>query len=485
MTIPYVSGTVSVTAGNAVVTGVGTGWQTGLVTGGMFGLDSANGNPVPILSIDNDTQLTLAKPWRGTTEAGQAYWILRDTAYGQQSVANANALATIINELRNPAVSALAAISAQLGAGKVPRGQSATVMEMFTVTDAAKALLNLAGNAAADKLPYFNGDSGSALATLTASGRALIGQVGAADKLPFYTSGTAVGAIDFPQGSRDRISGGLGTAANKNTGSSGDAVPLCNGTNTWTGTQTIRTVICSDSLALRMSAPSEAYTENLGIYRTVTKRRGNGNWFWRLSDDGLSGGPNLANVMELRDSGHFFVPGIYAQVTAAAANVNVDANGTLLRSTSSGKYKKDIEELDSSHRDLIFDLRPVWYRSTCGNDDGLWSWYGLIAEEVAEIDPRLVHWKTKTSRLHVTKKLEDVEVAYLDEDGQPAVRIEQQEIVDKVETIEEQLPTPIAEGVMYERLVPHLIAVVQMQRGQIAALSERVAALETGVMPGN
>jgi hypothetical protein len=142
MTIPYVSGTVSVTAGSAVVTGVGTGWQTGLVTGGMFGLDSANGNPVPILSIDSDTQLTLAKPWRGTTAAGQAYWIMRDTAYGQQSVANANALATIINELRNPAVAALAAIDAQLGAGKVPRGLSGAVMEMFTVSDFAKTFLD-------------------------------------------------------------------------------------------------------------------------------------------------------------------------------------------------------------------------------------------------------------------------------------------------------------------------------------------------------
>lgn len=148
MTIPYVSGTVSVTAGNAVVTGVGTGWQTGLVTGGMFGLDSANGNPVPILSIDSDIQLTLAKPWRGTTAAGQAYWILRDTAYGQQSVANANALATIINELRNPAVAALAAISAQLGAGKVPRGLSATVMEMFSVSDFTKTFLDKADAAA-------------------------------------------------------------------------------------------------------------------------------------------------------------------------------------------------------------------------------------------------------------------------------------------------------------------------------------------------
>ncbi|MGZ2472076.1 hypothetical protein ACVI1N_000367 [Sinorhizobium medicae] len=61
MTIPYVTGTVSVTAGSAVVTGSGTAWATALIAGGLFGLDSSNGNPVPILSVDSNTQLTLAK----------------------------------------------------------------------------------------------------------------------------------------------------------------------------------------------------------------------------------------------------------------------------------------------------------------------------------------------------------------------------------------------------------------------------------------
>ncbi|MDX0698123.1 tail fiber domain-containing protein [Sinorhizobium medicae] len=118
MTIPYVTGTVSVTAGSAVVTGSGTAWATALIAGGLFGLDSSNGNPVPILSVDSNTQLTLAKPWRGTTAAGQGYWIVRDTAYLQQQTVNAQALSTYIQRLDNATLTALAEIAG--AANRVP-----------------------------------------------------------------------------------------------------------------------------------------------------------------------------------------------------------------------------------------------------------------------------------------------------------------------------------------------------------------------------
>lgn len=139
MTSPYMTGTVSVTAGSQVVTGSGTAWQTALVAGGLFGLDSSNGNPVPILSVDGNTQITLAKPWRGMTAAGQAYWIIRDTAYLQQLSANAQALATYIQRLDNASLAALAALTP-----------------------------------AADKLAYFNGGTTAVLADLKAKGRDVI-----------------------------------------------------------------------------------------------------------------------------------------------------------------------------------------------------------------------------------------------------------------------------------------------------------------------
>ncbi|RVO64666.1 hypothetical protein CN091_35995, partial [Sinorhizobium meliloti] len=120
MTAPYVTGTVSVTAGSAVVTGTGTAWATALIAGGLFGLDSSNGNPVPILSVDSNTQLTLAKPWRGTTAAGQGYWIVRDTAYLQQQTVNAQALSTYIQRLDNAVLAALASLECKFRGNPPP-----------------------------------------------------------------------------------------------------------------------------------------------------------------------------------------------------------------------------------------------------------------------------------------------------------------------------------------------------------------------------
>ncbi len=148
MTIPYVTGTVSVTAGSAVVTGSGTAWATALIAGGIFGLDSSNGNPVPILSVDSNTQLTLAKPWRGTTAAGQGYWIVRDTAYLQQQTVNAQALSTYIQRLDNATLAALAGL-----------------------------------DPAADKFAYFTGANSGALADIKAKGRDLLSSTGVLDAL--------------------------------------------------------------------------------------------------------------------------------------------------------------------------------------------------------------------------------------------------------------------------------------------------------------
>lgn len=43
-------------------------------------------------------------------------------------------------------------------------------------------------------------------------------------------------------------------------------------------------------------------------------------------------------------------------------------------------------------RDRVLDLNPVKYRSLAENDDPRQEYIGLVAEEVAEVDPRLVHY---------------------------------------------------------------------------------------------
>lgn len=71
---------------------------------------------------------------------------------------------------------------------------------------------------------------------------------------------------------------------------------------------------------------------------------------------------------------------IYDQTSANAANVVVLSDGELVRSTSSIKYKTDVEAYDKG-MEAINSLRPVYYK---GLNDGETRFAGLIAEEVHE-----------------------------------------------------------------------------------------------------
>lgn len=128
---------------------------------------------------------------------------------------------------------------------------------------------------------------------------------------------------------------------------------------------------------------------------------------------------------------------VYSATTATAANVNVDGSGFLRRSTSSIKYKTNVETIQDQYADAILGCRPVWYQSTCEADKPDWGHWGFIAEEVAEIDPRLCFFKEE-------------------EDG----------------TLE-------PEGVQYDRFVPHLLNLIKRQQQAIETLEAKVAALES------
>lgn len=80
--------------------------------------------------------------------------------------------------------------------------------------------------------------------------------------------------------------------------------------------------------------------------------------------------------------------------TASAANAFLDsgASNRLFRSTSSAKYKQAIQDLHILEAvETINALRPVTYESKIETDRRQ-RWYGLIAEEVAKVEPRLVHY---------------------------------------------------------------------------------------------
>jgi len=140
--------------------------------------------------------------------------------------------------------------------------------------------------------------------------------------------------------------------------------------------------------------------------------------------------------LRIDSSGYLTAQGVYDDTSVAAANVVVTINGNLRRSSSSIKYKTNVETLEDSYADAILNCRPVWYQSTCPGDNPDYGHWGFIAEEVAEIDPRLCSFKEQ-------------------EDG-----------------------TLDPEGVQYDRFVPHLLNLIKRQGETIAALEARLAALE-------
>lgn len=101
----------------------------------------------------------------------------------------------------------------------------------------------------------------------------------------------------------------------------------------------------------------------------------------------------------------------------------------------------------------LLNARPVFYRSKCAADPKDWSYWGFIAEELAEIDPRLVRWG------HAMKAVEQP-------NGLPPKMVE-----DKDSPL-----VPI--GVQYSRLVVPLLQVVKRQSAAIEALTARLYKLE-------
>ncbi|WP_421406913.1 pyocin knob domain-containing protein [Agrobacterium tumefaciens] len=110
MTAPYASGTITLTNGSNIIVGNNTGWKTALVGGGIVHPEAANGNSMPIVTVDTDTKITAATKWKGATGT-YPYAIMRDTSYGQQTVDNAQALATLIQRLGVGILSDLSALT--------------------------------------------------------------------------------------------------------------------------------------------------------------------------------------------------------------------------------------------------------------------------------------------------------------------------------------------------------------------------------------
>jgi hypothetical protein len=96
-------------------------------------------------------------------------------------------------------------------------------------------------------------------------------------------------------------------------------------------------------------------------------------------------GPNISNSC--------YIAGIYPNLQPPAenvANVTINSSGRLGRgNVSSRRYKHDIHPIDKAS-EAIYTLKPVSFRYNKQYDTKQTIAFGLIAEEVAEVNPDLV-----------------------------------------------------------------------------------------------
>ena len=169
----------------------------------------------------------------------------------------------------------------------------------------------------------------------------------------------------------------------------------------------------------------------------------------------------------LNNVGYQVVPGAYTY-TQAGSTLTVDSSGNIRRTSSSIKYKRDVEDLDYSIVDnAITNLQPRWYRTknADGDDKLTWSHVGLIAEEVHLVEPRLVRYRTVG--IGTT-----IKPAKYNDAG---VELEP----EKVKNYNYDLETPEPEDIDYARLAVINLAEIKVLRARIAELESRVGIAST------
>jgi len=180
-------------------------------------------------------------------------------------------------------------------------------------------------------------------------------------------------------------------------GTSG-AYPLVLGTN---GTERMR-IISGGNVGIGTSSPNQLLSisspsiggATFGLYNTYSYVN-NRNWALKLNSTNYGdlgfmvsasngGNPETGIIaLTLNINGNIISLPTYNNGSGGAANVGIASSGELYRSTSSLKYKKNIENYSKGLNEIM-QMRPVTYNSINEKEDGI-LYAGLIAEEIHEL----------------------------------------------------------------------------------------------------
>lgn len=163
----------------------------------------------------------------------------------------------------------------------------------------------------------------------------------------------------------------------------------------------------------------------------------------------------LSEVHRVVGGRHYFP---LAATTASGANAYLDSGSTpaneLKRSTSSERYKRAIEDMSPEAARAYLNLRVIYYRSAIPTDPQDWSYWGVLAEDLAKIDPRLVQYGYQSG---------DLEERVEEHDG-----VKHRVVVPKAGA------QKVPDGVAYDRMSVVTLKLVQLQAAEIEAIRARL-----------
>ncbi len=200
---------------------------------------------------------------------------------------------------------------------------------------------------------------------------------------------------------------------------------------------------------------------------------------------------STAHCVELRNDGNqvkFFITedgwvsslGTYAQTTTNAANLNIQAStGNFLRSTSSEKYKKDIDKIWDEYSSKIYEVAEkatIFFKSKCEGDNPEHTFYGISAEKLAEIEPRLVFWGYSDEDYDLIDVFGDIKKTIKGKNGKAKV-IKEKGVIERKRVLKKDAKLK-PEGVQYDRFVPLILNEMKVLKDENEALKLRLEKIE-------
>ncbi len=128
-------------------------------------------------------------------------------------------------------------------------------------------------------------------------------------------------------------------------------------------------------------------TGNIAVGYTAGLNLTSGSNNIEIGNVGVAAESNTTRIGTSQSSA--FLAGVYGAVASGGVAVYVNSSGQLGTSPSSAKYKEAIQPMDKAS-EAILALQPVTFRYKKELDPKAIAQFGLVAEEVAKVDPDLV-----------------------------------------------------------------------------------------------